>query len=457
VLGRSPQPQPAPGAIGGRAATDRFGSLLKVLGVSLLALTVAGAGLQLVTVRPDALPLFLATVLVLGALALQPGWIVPSFAALTWTAIGQSFFGPVSPVETGGLILLAFAAYRGFARPRAAADAVLAAALIGLPLAAAGLVSVAGSRLPIDPLKDLTFLLVLALGLTSLRDVERLVSAFCVTGLLLGAGAVYSVLVGPTSLFPLEIDEFGQQAARAAGPFGEANFFALSLAALIPAALHVAGRGRGGLVLGLATAAALGGGILATGSRAGVLAAVLALTAYAIVSRQRASRMAAIGVLAIGLVALPLFAAQTQSSFQRSVGGRATENLIAVAMFADHPVAGVGPSDYRSFYRDYSRKIGSDPRYNREPHSLPLQIAAEQGVAGLLGWLGAGILLIRVVIARRVWAVPVGRTLLLALGTYLFGSLFLHGSQLRIVYMLVGALIAVAWASDRDDVGMARG
>jgi len=457
MFGRSPQPQPAPGAVGGRAVADRFGSLLNVVGVALLALTVAGAGLQLVTVRPDALPLFLATVLALGALALRPGWIVPSFAALTWTAVGQSFFGPISPVETGGLILLAFAAYRGFARPRAAADAVLAAALIGLPLAAAGLASIEGSRLAIEPLKDLTFLVVLALGLASIRDVERLTSALCVTGLFLGAGAAYSVLVGPTGLFPLETDEFGQQAARAAGPFGESNFFALSLAALIPMALHVAGRGRGRLVLGLATAAALGGGILATGSRAGMLAAVLALIAHAVVSRERASRLAAIGAIVIGLVALPLFAAQAQSSFERSVGGRATENLIAVAMFADHPVLGVGPSDYPNLYRDYSRRMGSDPRYQREPHSLPLQIAAEQGIAGLLGWLGAGILLIRMVIARRVWAEPVGRTLLVALGTYLFGSLFLHGSQLRIVYMLVGALIAVAWASDRDEAGMVPG
>ena len=78
----------------------------------------------------------------------------------------------------------------------------------------------------------------LALGLTSLRDVERLVSAFCVTGLLLGAGAVNSVLISPTSLFPLEIDEFGQQAARAAGPIGDPNFFALVMAALVPFALY---------------------------------------------------------------------------------------------------------------------------------------------------------------------------------------------------------------------------
>jgi O-antigen ligase len=291
--------------------------------------------------------------------------------------------------------------------------------------------------------------LVLALGLSQVRDFERLMTALCVTGLILGAGAVYSVLVGPTSLFPLATDLAGDQAARAAGPFGEPNFFALSLAALVPVALHVAGRGGRLLALGLATAVAIGGGILATGSRAGLLAAVLALLAHAILTRERTSRLAAVGTIAIAVIAAPLFATQASSSLERSVGGRATENLIAVAMFAEHPIAGVGPGDYPSLYRDYSRRMGSDPRYEREPHSLPLQIAAEQGIAGIVGWIAAGILLIRLVVVRRLWELPVGLTLILATGTYLLGSLFLHGSQLRLIYMLAGTLVALAWATDR--------
>jgi len=118
-------------------------------------------------------------------------------------------------------------------------------------------------------------------------------------------------------------------------------------------------------------------------------------------------------------------------------------------MFADHPVVGVGPGDYPKLYRDYTRRIGSDPRYQREPHSLPLQIAAEQGLAGIAGWIGAGLLLIRLAVSRRIWREPVGLTLLVAIGTYLLGSLFLHGSQLRVLYLMAGTLIALAWATDR--------
>ena len=50
---------------------------------------------------------------------------------------------------------------------------------------------------------------------------------------------------------------------------------------------------------------------------------------------------------------------------------------------------------------------------------------------------------------RRLWEIPVGLALMLATTTYLLGSLFLHGSQLRLIYMLAGSLLALAWATDR--------
>ena len=78
-----------------------------------------------------------------------------------------------------------------------------------------------------------------------------------------------------------------------------------------------------------------------------------------------------------------------------------------------------------------------------------LEARAYQAPTLLRIGIGAGLLLIRLAVARRVWREPVGLTVLVASSTYLFGSLFLHGSQLRIVYMLAGTLIALAWATDR--------
>jgi teichuronic acid biosynthesis protein TuaE len=269
-----------------------------------------------------------------------------------------------------------------------------------------------------------------------------------VLGIVLGTGAMWSVLVGPTALFPLAIDETGGEASRAAGPFGEPNFFALSLAIIVPLAMHLVAQGGALRLLGYASVLAVTGGVLAAGSRAALITVVVAVLAALLAGQARRARGVLVVVLAALAVLVPVFAGQAGSSAERTVSGRATENLIAVAMFAEHPLTGVGPGGYTVLYRDYARDIGNDPRELRHAHSLPLEIAAEQGVVGIAAWLVAGLVLWRLVVARGVWHVPVGRALVLCLGAYGFNSLFLHGSQMRVLMMLVGALIALAWARD---------
>jgi hypothetical protein len=106
----------------------------------------------------------------------------------------------------------------------------------------------------------------------------------------------------------------------------------------------------------------------------------------------------------------------------------------------------VGAGQYDFLYRDYARRIGNDPRYFRQPHSLPLQIAAEQGLVGLLAWLVAGLATLRFALRRGVWGLPIGRAILLSIATYMIGSLFLHGAVLRLLFILVGLLFALACA-----------
>ena len=114
----------------------------------------------------------------------------------------------------------------------------------------------------------------------------------------------------------------------------------------------------------------------------------------------------------------------------RSDEGRLTENLVAVAMFADYPVTRRGArSSFPVTTATTRRDIGNDPRPEREAHSLPLEIAAEQGLAGVIGWHVAFLTVFRFAYARGVWNLLIGRTVMLSIVTYMIASLFLHGAR----------------------------
>ncbi len=420
---------------------------LVAAGAAIIATAVAITLLRSLNTRPELLPIMLVAISTGLIMLWNSAWIVPAFAALTWTSIEQSQFGGVSPIEIGGLVLLGVALLRGLRRPALLANALFVCLFIALPLLISALLSPDGFSMPTDALKNLSFLLIVALGMQTRKDIDRLTIALCLVAIFLGVGAASSVLLGPSGIFPVETDAAGVEAVRAAGPFGESNFFALSLAALLPVAIYNVSRVGWRRSLGLAAAAAILAGIFAAGSRGGFLTAGFAIAAFGLAAGRREVRLGALAVLGVAFLMFPLFGAQVQSSAGRTVSGRETENLIAIAQFGDHPITGVGPDQYSVLYRDYSRKIGSDARVEREAHSLPLQLAAEQGVVGLLGWIGAIVAVVRFAWGRGVWDSMLGRAMLISCATWMFGSLFLHAGLLRLLFMLVGAVLALAGAS----------
>jgi O-antigen ligase len=416
-----------------------------------IAVLTVGACLFALAVLPSSPKLFAAGAvggLVAAALLTRPEWTVPAFAGLTWFSL-RSFGSLPSPVEGGALLLVVFSVLRMPRTGRLAGEVGLVIALIGLPLLASSILSQEGARLPVGGLWELAFLVIPAFAIRTADGVERVVVALVATGLVLGLGAMYSVLVEPTALFGVSTAPPGAPpvAPRAIGPLGEPNFFALSLAALVPLAVYLAAAGP--RRLGMATLPVLFGGIFATGSRAALAAALCVVVAHVLLSRERRQRFGLVLLIAGAIALLPLFAGQAAGSADRTVGGRVTENRVAVAMFEDHPVAGVGEGRYPLLYRDYARHIGNDPRVGREPHSLPLQIAAEQGIAGLLGWVAAAAVILARGRARVLWRLPVGRALLLALAAYMLGSLTLHGSGLRHLFLLAGLALACASTGPR--------
>jgi O-antigen ligase len=423
---------------------------LVALGAAGVAALAALIGLGVVSREPALLPVVLGALALVSFLVWQPRWIVPAFVGLTWAALpGHVFGGLPSPVEAGGVVLLAFAAWRALARPVLAGTVLAMMALLAVPLVVSAALGPEGAGLPVSDLRELLFLFIVALCVFGAGNAERVVTALVIAGLILGIGGICSVLIGPSGLFPVVTDvatAIEPEAPRAAGPFGEPNFFALSLAALTPLALYVASQGAWRRWLGVAALIAIAGAILAAGSRGGALAMVFGLVAFAAATQVRSVRIAAVGTLVAAVVLIPFFAGQAESSGSRSVSGRETENRIAFAMFGDYPVTGVGPHQFENLYRQYSRNIGEDPRSIRAPHSLPLEIAADQGLVGIIGWAVAALLFVSYVLSRGAWRTTLGRALLLAVATYMFGSLFLHGSQLRLLFILMG--LAMAYATD---------
>ena len=421
--------------------------MLVAAGSAVISTAVAVYLLQSLNTRPELLPIVLVAISTGLILLWNSAWIFPAFAALTWTSIEQSQFGGISPIEIGGVVLLIVALWRGMKRPALLANALFVCLFIAVPLVATAMLSNDGFHFPGDGLKNLSFLLIVALGMQTRKDIDRLTIALCLVAIFLGLGAASSVLLGPSGIFPVEVDQAGTQANRAAGPFGESNFFALSLAALLPLAVYNISRPRWRKWLGLGAAVAILAGILAAGSRGGFLTAGFAVAVFGLAAGRREVRVGALAVIVVAFMLLPLFGGQVSSSSTRSVSGRATENQIAIAQFGDHPIAGVGPDQYPVLYRDYARHIGQDSRLEREPHSLPLEIAAEQGLIGLLGWIGAALIVVRFARARGVWDTMLGRAMLVSCATWMFGSIFLHAGLLRLLFMLVGAVLALAGAA----------
>ena len=438
--GKGPEP---------REASD----LLIALGAVLLAASLPLIALRFLSLKPGLFP-FLVLGVVVGAYLLRnPRWIIPGYIALVWTSIDAGYFGGLpSPIETSGLVLLSFATWQALVRLDYAREVLVVCALIALPLLAAGLASPEGMIIPRGLLKDLTFLFLIALCVRTVDDVERAAVTLSFVGIFLGAGSLFSVFVHPTRLFPLKAPDIAFQVIppRAAGPIGDPNFFALVMAALVPFALYLIARGGRRQLLGIASILVLIGGVFATGSRGGLLAVGFAIVGAGIIMPVPRLRIAAAAVVLCTILALPVFATQRQDASARSTEGRLTENMVAVAMFGDHPVTGIGPGQYPGLYRDYTRDIGNDPRQVREAHSFPLQIAAEEGIAGIIGWVIAFVTVFRFALGRGVWRLLLGRAVMLSIATYMVASLFLHGDEVRLLYVLLGMLLALGYALSRE-------
>lgn len=262
---------------------------------------------------------------------------------------------------------------------------------------------------------------------------------------------------------PVRAVTLGANDHRAAGPVGDPNFYALILAALVPLALGRLRDERHVALRAAATVAALMlvAALILTYSRGGLVALVVGVVLFIALAPIRPLR-----VLAALVVLLPLIAFVPGSYWERAaalVGGGATTHVktdpslqhredavtVALAIFADHPLAGVGADNYPAVYFPYALRLNVPGAASRS-HDLYLQVAAETGLLGL-GSFGAVLALAlggawRRRATARATRDRAGHGMItatgLALVTYLVGSVFLPAAYPRYLWMLIGLVMA---------------
>jgi O-antigen ligase len=275
--------------------------------------------------------------------------------------------------------------------------------------------------------------------------------------------------------------------ARLAGPIGEKNRYAQIMLMLVPlGVLQASAERRRGLkfaAIGCAALAAIATAL--TFSRGAAVAAGIILVVMVALRYVRLTHvLAAFGLIAIVLLAVPAYGERVTTvtgilsllsddpagtSADNSLLSRATENLTALSVWADHPVFGVGPGEFPFYYRDYSDEIGiSVKAQDREAHNLYLGIAAETGSLGIIAFLGAVFVTLwqlararRMALSSRPDLAAIATGFSLAIVAYLATGLFLHLSYARYFWLVLAlggaAAVVIRQASDPDRAVAVRG
>ena len=193
---------------------------------------------------------------------------------------------------------------------------------------------------------------------------------------------------------------------RAIGTLSDPNLFAgyLVIVAALTIAAVLAWQWRWSiLATGLATLI-FGMALVATLSRSGWLGFLVSLVALAVLLRSRRRQIVLIGAAVVVAMVVLGLAGPIAGRLGGAEGGGLMETFMArvpiwgaaVAMFAGHPLLGVGVNNFQYLVHDYNADLDVN-----QAHSLFLNIAAERGA------LGIGAFLFLIVVGfwtlRRAW------------------------------------------------------
>lgn len=139
-----------------------------------------------------------------------------------------------------------------------------------------------------------------------------------------------------------------------------------------------------------------------------------------------------------------------ESPTDNATVGRLSEMKVAVEMYKDHPVLGIGLGNYELYFQNFSFDHGNKLyAADRGAHSLYLETLAERGVVGLTGQLAlfTGILVLLFSIANRIKRTDYNTGLIVysmgfALAAYYFCGLFLHDASSDPFWLFTGLALS---------------
>ena len=257
---------------------------------------------------------------------------------------------------------------------------------------------------------------------------------------------------------------------RAAGPIGDPNFYGQILLMTLPIAVFLAASGvksRSRLCFAFA-ALLIFAGVLMTYSRGAMLAivAMALLLPFVIPIRRRLILHAAIAAVLL-MAALPSSVVrrfgtmtgvfsnvdQTEEMRDASVDKRKLLFGVGIRMFEDAPLFGVGTGNFGKHYPHYANEVGSpapqydDPGDRQFPHSLYVELAAENGLLGLASFAAAmAAAFLSLIRSKHVLATAIA----ISLAGYLVSSLFLHSTYQRYLWLLLAFVPAIERLRHRE-------
>ncbi|MDK2979741.1 MAG: hypothetical protein PWQ55_88 [Chloroflexota bacterium] len=477
--------------------TSSFEWVSLVVGIAAIVAGIAGALLATRIHSASLYILMLLGIVLLVATVWKIDWGLFTLVAMTYARISDvavHYYGAPSIAQPfiAFLALLIFLRWMlAGARPQGwfSSLAIISAygVVIFLSLFYAGDALRAQEGL-LNFLKDAIIAIMIVLMVQS-RDSFRMASwGFLATGILLGTIAVIQYLTGSftNEYWGLADSRLmnivsGTEGYRIMGTYGDPNFFAQVMVVIIPLALNRLRSEKKPIMKALA-AWALAASFLTvvfTFSRGGFLAlcAVIGL----LVLLRKPPLIAILSGVLILLLLIPFLPASYFDRIQTileylpfsgadvrgevSLRGRLSEYEVAVRMFLDHPILGIGYENYANNYLDYSVRLGLDPRRTeRSAHSLYLEVLAEQGFLGLVMFI--------FVLVSAFSSLSKSAKLFKKIGLeddadlaiafeigfigYLVSALFIHGAYPRNLWLLIGISLAARQVAKNEEMRIAQ-